>query len=218
MREITDNIAHDIRKPISRLRSRIEVILMKPQDAETYRDALEQTLLEADDILALFNSLLTIAEAESGALRDRFETVDLADVVRSAVEFYEPVALEQGRALTLQTDDTIEVHGEPHLIAQAVGNLLDNAIKHAPGSGAVSVRATRDGTEARIIVADGGPGIPEALRKKVLERFARLEESRTTPGSGLGLSLVRAVADLHAGRLSLEDNRPGLRATLTLPT
>ena len=137
--------------------------------------------------------------------------------LRTAVEFYEPLALEDGRPIKLRTGDAVTVQGEPHLIAQAVGNLLDNAIKHAPGSGELSVRVSCDGAEARITVADRGPGIPEPLRNKVLERFARLEESRTTPGRGLGLSLVRAVADLHAGRLSLQDNRPGLMATLTLP-
>jgi signal transduction histidine kinase len=217
MREVTDNVAHDIRKPISRLRSRIEVTLMGPQDPATYREALERTIDEADHLLAMFNSLLTIAEAESGALRNRFETVDLVGVARSAVEFYEPLAEERGMSIELQTQDSVPVRGERHLIAQAVGNLLDNAIKHAAGCGPVSIRVSRKGADAVVTVADRGPGIPEASRKKVLERFARLDKSRTTPGSGLGLSLVSAVASLHEGTLTLRDHRPGLEVTLTLP-
>ena len=138
-------------------------------------------------------------------------------VARSAVEFYEPLADERGMSIELRAPDSLRVRGEPHLIAQALGNLLDNAIKHAPGCGPVSIRVSRKGADAAVTVADRGPGIPAASRKRVLERFARLDDSRTTPGSGLGLSLVNAVAHLHEGTVTLGDHRPGLEVTLTIP-
>jgi len=216
MRDVTDNIAHDMLKPISRMRSRIELALMGPRDAEDYREILVRTIEETDEILTMFNALLTIATTDSGTPRDHFEELDLEEVAKSTVEIYEPLAEDAGLTLVLRADQPVKLSGNPHLITQALANLLDNAIKYAPGSGSVSVEASSDGSVAALSVADSGPGMPGSFRDRALDRFSRAEASRTTPGSGLGLSLVRAVAQLHGGTVVLRDNDPGLRVTLTL--
>ena len=217
IKQVSDNIAHDLRSPLARLRSRLEVTLMEPPDAESYRAALEKTIAEADSLLGTFNALLSIAQAESGAQRRNFTLVDLSAGALDAAELYEPVAEEKGLHLTLQVTQGIQLRGDQHLLFQALVNLLDNAIKFSPAAGTIAVTLRRDGPFAALCVADQGPGIPAELRGRALERFFRLEESRSTPGSGLGLSLVAAVAALHDGEILLEDNRPGLRAVLRLP-
>ena len=217
MREVSNSIAHDLRSPISRLRSRLEVTLMSRTDLESYRDALVATIGEADGILATFNALLRIALAESGALRDSFEPVDLAAIAEDAAELYEPVAEEKGLAFRTYFDAALPAVGNRHLLSQAVANLLDNAIKYTPAGGTVTLAAWRGEHGLQISVADSGPGIPPEHREKVLERFVRLDSSRSQPGSGLGLALVAAVAHLHDIRLRLEDNRPGLRVVLEFP-
>lgn len=215
MRNVANDIAHDLRSPISRLRSRLEVTLLSPHDAETYRATLEETIGETEDILATFNAILDIALAESGALRNDFEAVDLGGLLADMAELYEPVAEERGLTLTVNAADAIAIRGNRHLLSQTLANLLDNAVKY--GGGPIEVTLRRDGAIPEIAVADRGPGIPEAMRDKVLDRFVRLEASRHAPGSGLGLALVAAVARLHDAELRLEDNRPGLRVTLRFP-
>jgi signal transduction histidine kinase len=217
IRNVTDDIAHDMRTPIARLRSRIEVTLMTPTDADGYRQALERTIEETDEILGMFNALLTSATAESGTPRERFTAVNLVDIARSTVELYGPLAEEAGYTLTLDASDPVRVQGERHLVTQALSNLVDNAITHGPQAGRITVSVVADGADAVLSVADEGSGIPAACREKALERFGRLDTSRSRPGSGLGLSLVRAVARLHGGEVVLEDNRPGLRVTLRFP-
>ena len=218
MRMVTDNIAHDLRTPLNRLRSRIEVALLGEGSAEDLRRVLEETVVEADNLLATFKALLAIGNAESGQRLHSFEPLDPAQITADVVELYEPLAEEAGVAISCHTDRDLTVDGDRHLMFQALANLVDNAVKYTPAGGrvAVTVAGIEDGG-TEITVADSGPGIPEDARERVLDRFVRLDSTRTTPGNGLGLSLVKAVARLHGGALSLGDNAPGLRVCLRLP-
>ena len=215
MRQVTDNIAHDLRGPLNRLRTRLDVTLMAaPADAE-YREALQDMVGDTEQLLATFNALLGIAQVESGA-RKAFVTVDVGTVVRDLGELYAGVAEENGVTFSTAAGAGLAVRGDRELLAQALANLLDNAIKYTPGGGAVRIAAERVEDRIEVAVADSGPGIPAEQRERVLERFVRLEASRNSPGSGLGLSLVRAVARLHDARLTLGDAGPGLVVTLAL--
>lgn len=217
IKQVTDNIAHDLRSPLARLRSRLEIVLIGRSDEAAYREAIEQTIGEADKLLETFNALLSIAQAESGVARQRFQPVALDALLRDAAELYEPLAEERGLDLEATRNGPITIQGDRNLLFQAVANLLDNAIKFSPAGGRIGFALAAEGDCAVFSIDDQGPGVPEASREQVLERFYRLESSRSTPGSGLGLSLVAAVAALHRGSLVLEDNAPGLRARLRLP-
>jgi len=216
MREVTNDIAHDLRSPINRLRTRLEVTLLEKPDPDKLKAVMEDTIQESDAILETFNAILDIALAESGVLRDNFNRVDVAEVMSDAVDLYEPVASEKSQSLSVSIEDSLKVKGNRNLLFRMFANLLDNAIKYAPNGGKIQVDVTRQKSIVTVVIADNGPGIPTELREKALQRFTRLDSSRTASGSGLGLALVAAISRLHNATLKLENNEPGLRAVITL--
>jgi signal transduction histidine kinase len=217
MRDVTDSIAHDLRTPLNRLRNRLEGTLSHLDSESREGKEIGAAVDETDQLIGTFNALLLIAEAEAGVAREAMAPVDLPAVVEGVAELYGPVAEEKSVALEIAPCGAVTIAGNKRLISQALANLLDNAIKYTPSGGAVKVAVADTPSGVALSVADSGPGIPVEARAHVLERFVRLEESRNSPGTGLGLSLVAAVARLHDARLDLDDNKPGLKATLVFP-
>ena len=214
MRHVGDSVAHDLRGPLTRLRNRLETLATAEQPR---REDLVECVEQVQHVLDTFNALLRIARVESGAHRSAFAALDLERIVRDACELYQAAADERQIELVCTVRAAVEVFGDRELLAQALTNLLDNAVKYTPTGGRIVVTLERTEDVARIRVADSGPGVPAADRDRVLQRFTRLDQARSQPGNGLGLALVNAVTTQHHGRLSLADNAPGLAVTIEIP-
>jgi signal transduction histidine kinase len=217
VRNVSNAIAHDLRTPLTELRARLEMLsTTRPSSEHTFAE-VEAAVADVDRVIGIFNALLRLAEIDSGMRRSGFVTVDLAEIAAAAVDFYQPAAELSGSRLQLLREGPATVSGDRLLLAQAVSNLIDNALKYTPPKGDIVVSVKRRPDRAvEVVVADSGPGIVDADKPKVVQRFYRGDASRGTPGVGLGLSLVDAVARLHGSVLTLEDNHPGLRASMLL--
>jgi signal transduction histidine kinase len=208
-----DNIAHDLRTPLTRLRTRLEGALRRGGAVEEHRAAMEDAIAETDQLLATFRALLRIGEVEAGARRAGFGEVDLVKLVTSAAELFEPLAAERGLAFISAVEAAPMVRGDPDLLFEALANLLDNAVKFTPPGGSVRLNLSREG---QIAVADSGPGLPPELKDALFQRFTRGDRARHLPGNGLGLSLVSAVVRLHGFALTMENTTPGCRAVIAV--
>jgi signal transduction histidine kinase len=218
LREVTDSVAHDLRTPLNRLRNRLEESVARLNASGSQASEIERAIAETDQLIGTFNALLLIAETDAGTTRAAMSTLELGAVAADVVELYEPLADEKKVSLALLPGGSVAIEGNRSLIAQALANLVDNAIKYTPAGGKVRIRTAVTPESIDLSVADSGPGIPLADRPRVTERFVRLEASRSSPGTGLGLSLVAAVAHFHGADLVLEDNMPsGLKAVLRFP-
>jgi signal transduction histidine kinase len=218
VRNVSNSIAHDLRTPLAELRSRLEELsLIRPSTEETYAE-IDGAVADVDRVIRIFDALLRLAEIDAGMRRSGFVSLDVSDLAANAVEFYEPAAELKDIDLRMRSNGPLLVSADPVLLAQALSNLIDNALKYAPQRGSIEVAVQRlDDLRAEISVSDNGPGIDDEEKTKVMQRFYRGDASRGTPGVGLGLSLVQAVAKLHGSALELRDNGPGLRVVMTVP-
>ena len=217
LRQVSNDIAHDLRTPLAHLRYRLERARLEAKSAEDYAATVDTAIADCDELLAMFAALLRIAQIEAGARHAGFEEVEIAPLVGRAGELYMPVMDDSAHPFEVRLSPCGRVRGDPQLLLQLMANLLDNAVHHTQAGSPIALIAQMDGARATIVVADAGPGIPAEDRPKVFRRFFRREQSRTTPGSGLGLALVSAIADLHGAEISLRDNDPGLRVVVKFP-
>jgi len=217
LRQTSDNIAHDLRTPLARHRNRLESLIAHPEQLPQAEPRIRAGIDEVDSIVETLNSILRISQAQSGVASDHFTTFDLSEVVINVIEFYGELAEQKQITVKGSIPPNIRVTGDKLMLTQGIANLIDNAIKYTPAEGQIAVTLTQHQGRIECVVADNGPGIPAEFYGKVKERFFRMEASRTSQGTGLGLSLVDAVAQLHRGELTFSDAQPGLIATLTLP-
>jgi signal transduction histidine kinase len=215
--QFANNIAHDLRSPLNRIINRLDAGLRTMDGDNPAKKLLEKNIQEMQELIGTFNSILNISELEANTEFRQFEPCDLQRIISNLVEFYEPYAAEKDVALVSTLEQPIRIQGEKNLLTQAFANLIDNALKFTPRGGAIAITASQSLRQADIMIADNGPGIPQAFRQKVFEKFFRLEQSRNTKGNGLGLSLVAAIADIHNAVITLEDNHPGLKVIISFP-
>jgi signal transduction histidine kinase len=217
LRQVSGDIAHDLRTPLTRLRQKLELAAAGPDEPVSLKSAVHEAIEQTDDMLELFAGILGISEIEAGGAGVRMTRVDLTALVADLADSYQPSAEDSGRTLTRDIASGVEIEGNRELLAQAGVNLLDNALRHTPAGTAIGISLTERDNEIILAVGDHGPGIPAADRARMFTRFTRLESSRSTPGHGLGLSLVSAIARAHGGTATLEDNHPGAIAMVTIP-
>ncbi|TPG21693.1 sensor histidine kinase [Sphingomonas koreensis] len=217
LRQVSSDVAHDLRTPLARLRGQLEAALDGPREGAAYRSGLKRAIVQSDDLLRLFAAILRISEVEGGAVKRTFARVDLTDLTADLCDSFAPAVADGGSTLTCEAAPGLALNGDRELIAQALINLLENAQHHTPPGTHISVAATAEAGAVRLSVADDGPGVAPDDRERITRRFTRLDSSRGTPGHGLGLNLVVAVAHVHDGTVTIDDNYPGLRVTMILP-
>ncbi len=217
LRQVSADISHDLKTPLARLRHRLEAAQTQATSVELQAAAIESAIAQVDEILAIFGALLRIAQIEAGTRRSGFRELDLSTVFATVVEAFAPAAEDAGKQVNAQIEPAIRVSGDRELLTQMIANLIENAIRHTPSGTRIDVLLRGDGDQIVGMVSDNGPGVPPEERERIFERFSRLEHSRSTPGSGLGLSLVKAVADLHGIALDVRNAEPGLRIVMGFP-
>jgi signal transduction histidine kinase len=216
-KHVSSAIAHDLRRPLARVLRRLERVKMGPADLADYESAVDAASSDINGILETFSALLRIGQIETGARRTHFKNVDLAAIALEVAEAFQPAAADEGKTLGFDLSTELSMAGDGQLLTQLTANLIDNSIRHTPRGSRIEVKSVRDETGARLIVADDGPGVPACERARIFERFYRVDSARATPGDGLGLSLVSAIASLHGAKAFALDNKPGLRVVVELP-
>lgn len=217
LRQVSNDIAHDLRTPLSRLRQRLEETRLHAASMQDYEASIDQAIEQADSLLDTFSALLRIAQIEAGARRASFRPVNLSEVMLTVADAYAPAIEDQGASLQTEILPEVTMTGDRELLVQLFANLIENALRYTPAGTRIVMRLTNQPQQAIAEIADNGPGIPEQERTRVFRRFYRLEQSRTTPGNGLGLSLVAAIAELHGASIDLQDNQPGLKVRISFP-